>query len=269
MEAASHTVADDAPEEFQNMLQKVERSSPRVAAALRRAQENREGSLKRWQDDRRIQGLDHLLAYLEAASRFVATYPRLSKIAFLVQRALDDFEVALEATASGTNSVVFDAMRDVLEIEYLLSDFAAKPENIERWLAADDRLRSKEFTPASLRQRKAARLGVKSADLPTAKDYKGHSQLLHVSPHLHPFALNGIMSNRNGIQLASCFWDMYLHGAHLAAGLLELIAQVTGEEVTDDQLKVLNPNNSLQMFMSVRDQVKEEEGRFWDHVLAE
>ncbi len=60
----------------------------------------------------------------------------LSRLAFLVTRSAADFETATEATLSGYLSVAVDAMRDVMEIENLLLDFAVSPAHIDEWLAA-------------------------------------------------------------------------------------------------------------------------------------
>ena len=46
----------------------------------------------------------------------------MSEVAFLIRRAAADYEMAIEAALSGMNTVVFDAMRDVMEIEYLQID---------------------------------------------------------------------------------------------------------------------------------------------------
>ncbi|KIZ17579.1 hypothetical protein [Streptomyces natalensis] len=60
--------------------------------------------------------------------------PELSKLAFIVERTHADFMTALEATLSGYFSVASDAMRDVLEIQYLLMDFAINPGHADDWL---------------------------------------------------------------------------------------------------------------------------------------
>jgi hypothetical protein len=72
---------------------------------------------------------------------------------FLIDRTIADFETALEATLSGYWAVTFDAMRDVLEIQFLPMDFALTFAHITEWLDADDRTLKNKFEPASVRQR--------------------------------------------------------------------------------------------------------------------
>ena len=62
-------------------------------------------------------------------------------MAFLVERAEADFQTAIEATLSGYQGVAADAMRDVMEIECLLLDFAVNGGGADEWLNADESLR--------------------------------------------------------------------------------------------------------------------------------
>lgn len=71
-------------------------------------------------DGARFQGLDELL------QAFTAN-PTLHRIARLIHRSRADLETATEAILSGYVAVVADAMRDVMEIENLLLDFAVNP----------------------------------------------------------------------------------------------------------------------------------------------
>jgi hypothetical protein len=77
----------------------------------------------------RLKGLEQLYTYLDAAIESYSLIPKLAVLAFLVRRVRADFETALEATLSGYQGVASDAMRDVMEIEGLLLDFAAHPTN--------------------------------------------------------------------------------------------------------------------------------------------
>ncbi|MCI4084349.1 hypothetical protein [Streptomyces sp. MMS21 TC-5] len=82
----------------------------------------------------------------------------------MVQRAHADSITALEATLSGFFSVASDAMLDLLEIRYLLMDFAINPDHVEEWLSVshtrqslcsttDEKGRIKDFSPAAVRRR--------------------------------------------------------------------------------------------------------------------
>src|SRR6266536_812036 len=107
-----------------------------AAAALQRAQQQRAHQAASLLHGARFKGLDALLCRSSEAARGFEADPMLSRLAFLVTRSAADFETATEATLSGYLSVAVDAMRDVMEIENLLLDFAVSPAHIDEWLAA-------------------------------------------------------------------------------------------------------------------------------------
>ncbi|MEV6942996.1 hypothetical protein AB0N07_13545 [Streptomyces sp. NPDC051172] len=147
--------------------------------------------------------------------------PKLRTLAPLIKRALADFETALEATFSGYVAVALDAMRDVMEIENLLLDFSREAGQAERWLAADDRLLRREFSPVNVRQRlKAAGLGHFDENAGSL-DYKGHSMSLHVSPQQSLMPEKGFLSD-DPVQSDMGFWEMFQHARNLWSAIVKL-----------------------------------------------
>ena len=86
-----------------------------------------------------MKGVNDLLVQLDRIATAFGAEPRLHKLTFLIRRVIADFETALEATLSSYAAAAFDAMRDVLEIDYLLKDFALDEKLIDEWLNADER----------------------------------------------------------------------------------------------------------------------------------
>jgi hypothetical protein len=127
--------------------------------------------------------LQELFTYLDAIRDAYAADDELPKLAFLVARAIADFETALEATLSGYQGVAADAMRD--EIESLLLDFAVHPEHADEWLTRDRGVRLRKFSPAKVRDRLiAAGMPPFSDEGWEPADYRGHSESLHVTPRV-------------------------------------------------------------------------------------
>ena len=79
----------------------------------------------------RLKGYEELIGHLEDLERVFEKSRRLRSISFLVGRARGDFHTALEAALSGFHAVAFDAMRDVMEIEFLFREFYYEPNHIE------------------------------------------------------------------------------------------------------------------------------------------
>src|SRR5439155_7049867 len=134
-----------------------------------------------------------LFEYLDAAEHAYQTNPDLTRLAFLVARSAADFETALEATLSGYQGVAADAMRDVMEVEYLLLDFAAHPEHVVQWLSADRQTRLHRFSPATVRQRlRGAGMSPFSDTGWEPTDYRAHSESLHVTPDVSIIGARGM-----------------------------------------------------------------------------
>lgn len=208
---------------YMSLLMKMaEDGAPVPALVLATADARRQRNLKRLAGDIRFAGINELFTRLSEIGQAFAETPELSKITFMIQRAHADFMTALEATLSGYFAVASDAMRDVLEIEYLLMDFAIHPGHAADWLTTDDKGRMKRFAPARVRERLQAAGVVNFGDKAVSMDYKGHSMALHVSPVQLMNSANGIVSERSWLNEAG-YWEIFDHGSALLKALRLLV----------------------------------------------
>jgi hypothetical protein len=106
-------------------------------------------------------------------------------------------------------------MRDVMEIEFLLREFVSEPSNISVWLSCSPQERHNQFRPAILRQREARRRGVQTKDLSDSTDYRGHSELLHVTPYHHPIVRRGLIEPSEFFFGDALFAEIFEHGRRL------------------------------------------------------
>jgi hypothetical protein len=134
----------------------------------------------------------------------------MAKTEPLLARARADFEIALDATLGGHFAPASDAMRDVLEIEMLLLDFAVDPDRLNLWLSGT---KQSTFRPAEVRKRlRKAGAGEVTSSVFGA-DYAAHSAALHVNPRPLPFG--GKTPVDDGFELDAGFWEMLEHGRRL------------------------------------------------------
>lgn len=241
-----------AASSYTSALAKLAEMRPRVSYRLTEAERIRGERLQIYLSGARLHGLEQLLSYLDALRDAYAREHGLQALELLIARAIGDFETALEATLSGYQGVAADAMRDVMEIEYLLLDFATTPEHAAQWLAADRRQRLRVFAPAKVRDRLVA------AGLPPfgredweAVDYRAHSEALHVTPHELAVGSRGMESNPSGSMWADAgFIEMFEHGWRFirAAELLRM-THVGEEDMT--------PLAPLEAFFDARDRTRE------------
>lgn len=199
---------------YLELLEELAWSHPRLTAVLQKAEHNRKNRLDMLKSGARLRGLEELLRELEVSESIFRETSQLRPAATLLRRAIGYYQIGVEASLSGLHSVVLDSMRSVMEIEFLLRDFAADANLLTEWLGATERERYKRFRPAVLRQRHAKRLGSKPEDMCEAVDYKAHSETLHVGPRPHPIAGVGI-AGEVGFLSDACFWEMYEHGRRL------------------------------------------------------
>ncbi|MFE4998025.1 hypothetical protein ACFRH4_43250 [Streptomyces mirabilis] len=193
-------------------------------------------NLERLAGDIRFAGINELLARLAVVGKTFADTPELSKLTFIVKRTHADFMTALEATLSGYFSVASDAMRDVLEMQYLLMDFAINPDHADDWLTTDDKDRWKRFAPAPVRKRLQTAGVVHFGDKAESKDYKGHSMGLHVS--LVPLinSADGVVPEHSWLNEAG-FWEMFDHDRGLVRGLTMFIEKAAPGSPAEDEIK--------------------------------
>jgi hypothetical protein len=226
---------------YEKQIADLEHSRPHVAQSLIAAHSNRQRRLARLSaSGLRLTGLEELLSYLSSVEEAFNEHKRLSKIAFLVARTRLDFETAIEATMSGIHSVVFDAMRDVMEIELLLIDFGLEPKHVDEWLNADARTLQRQFSPGALRSRYARALKVAPQDVEGYADYKGHSMFLHVTPRNNPFGNKGITTMDDAFLVDSCFWDIFEHARRIIR-----IVHLVRRRLAPQQRTGPNPMRSL------------------------
>src|SRR4051812_16871258 len=117
-------MADATENEYRALLSEVIATKPKTAAILKHAHDMRESKLREYMNGVRFAGFEELISHLELVESFLRNHSRLKKLAFLIQRSRGEFGVALEALLSGLHAVAHDAMRAVMEVEFLLRDFS-------------------------------------------------------------------------------------------------------------------------------------------------
>lgn len=250
----------DYPDQVSELLAEC----PSLATVLQRAHLNRLKSLIAWVEDEKLHALEELIQWLTDFSGRASSITLTEHIAPLFSRSVADFEMAIESGLSGMNSLVFDAMRDVMEIEYLLRDFAAAPSHISEWLRLPRDERGKKFSPNALRQRRAKALGVSVSDLPTSTDYRGHSIFLHVNPPMdNPLERRGILEGRSWLESQVVSWELFRHGSELAEAGIELLKAATSSDskARSHWLSMSDPQR-LSRFTSCATEVRQEETEF-------
>lgn len=194
------------------LLRILSESCPTTARYLSRAQSNREKNLSRYLGGVRLDGCEELITHLEELEHVFQRSRRLRGISPLIRRVRGDIQLGLEATLSGLHYTAHDAMRDVMEVQFLLREFYFDPPRVEQWLHATAKELNDRFRSAVPRQRYAKRLGMPTEDVPEAADYRMHSSLLHVSPHPHPFGGAGFSGPDDDFDTDVCFWEIFEHG---------------------------------------------------------
>jgi hypothetical protein len=163
---------------------------PRLTELLSRAETNRAVRLRALSTTtKQLRALEEILTYTRELESYCGSEEHVSRLAFLLRRAHGDFATAIDALLSGFHKTVLDSMRDVMEIEFLLRDFALNHSHIAEWLTASEKVRRAKFQAGSLRQRYATSRGQAPPDMPEATDYRGHSMLVHVLPYDNPIVL--------------------------------------------------------------------------------
>ncbi|MGH3848510.1 MAG: hypothetical protein ACRDRT_02200 [Pseudonocardiaceae bacterium] len=207
---------------------------PRLAAALQRAEQHRARSATSRMGGARFKGLDELLRHLDELLLAFTANPTLCRLDFLIHRSRADLETATEATLSGYVAVAGDSMRDIMEIEDLLLDFAVNPAHIDEWLTADWKTLLGKFSAARVRARlHAAGEGLYST---TAESlgYRAHSTAIHVGPHRHPSPLvaRGFVTDQWASD--SGFWEIFEHARRLLHAIQRVTDALTPGSAVDD-----------------------------------
>jgi hypothetical protein len=207
------------------VLDELSASLPGLATTLQRAEQQRSQRAASLVHGARFKGLDELLCHLDELLRAFTDDPALRRIAFLIHRSRGDFATATEASLSGYVAVAVDAMRDVMEIENLLLDFAINPSHVNAWLTADRKTLLNKFGPATIRKRLHAAGEGRYATTAESVDYRAHSAVLHVGPHLSPVAQKGF-STEPGWQDGG-FWEIFEHARRLLLAIQRLAGALT------------------------------------------
>ncbi len=231
--------ADVMPEEskdsYADLIERLAENAPRVAAGIRASEETRRRTLAQYLPGMRLQGLDNLFEFLDHNAEVYDANTELAKIAFLIRRVRDDFETASEATLSGYVGVASDAMRDVLEVECLLLDFALNNDHLDLWLTSGDEgeaVRRKKFAPRHVRAR-LQEAGVEEFSRSVeGLDYKAHSAALHVSPQTPMIGHKG--RTEDGWAIDSGFWEMFEHGRRIIEAIMVCRVGFGAEPGDDD-----------------------------------
>ena len=130
-----------------------------------------------------VQAFGEIVGHSEELKLHFGEHAELTGLVFLIERFGADVEVAVEALLAGRHGVLANTMRDVMEMEWLLRDFARDPSGIRKWLLSDDQLPRDYFRPHKVRDRLASDLFPgKRVELPDAQEYAFHSKSLHVTP---------------------------------------------------------------------------------------
>jgi hypothetical protein len=207
---------------YDELLSSIEGKLPDLHRILSAFQAGRSRRLSQYANGARLSGADELLRHLHLIEASLRKHD--SDLGFLVARAIGDFEIAVEAAVSGMLCVAHDSMRDVMELEFLLREFTAEANQLDRWLHADQATLKTEFSPNRMRQREANRLGIPVRDLAGHADYKGHSLALHVTPSRSPLTRKGLVEDSDllfGSDMA--FWELFFHARRFVFALHELL----------------------------------------------
>lgn len=224
----------DSSSRYHATLKESAKSYPLATEALMRADRHRPRRWHQFIDAIDLKAIDLLLKYLISVSRSLTEARETFDLAFLPYRIADDVRISLEGLLSGYLHVASDALRDIMETELLIRDFALDPSQIDRWRNATEDVLRKEFRPVHLRQRQADALGVDRKDVPGAADYSAHSKLLHVGPPLlfKRTPESGAMAGHEAINVLNVLSDVMYHGSS-AVQALDLLLNAISQPGSD------------------------------------
>jgi|GEM_PF-5309180 len=182
-----------------------------------------------------VRGFDEFFTFLQRASEQFQAVESIRPLTVLVARLRKDFETALISFVVGMDQAAFDAMRDGMEIGYLLRDFTLDAGRILEWLSLADKERWNRFGPNALRQRFATHQGIAVTDLLDSKEYCAHSSMLHVSADEDGLVERGVSRSHNPEFGASFALADILHHARDTVYLLtSFVATFSDGQRKDD-----------------------------------
>ncbi|HEV2013426.1 MAG TPA: hypothetical protein VGR77_06050 [Candidatus Dormibacteraeota bacterium] len=175
--------------------------------------------------------MEQFFSQLDSIEAAFRRDPSLESVVPVVERSRADFATALEATLSGYPAVVSDAMRDVMEIEYLLLDFAVDLNRRDRWLTATPADLRRTFQPVQVRQRLNAAGEPPFGSSTESIDYRGHSEALHVTPRHHWLVRRGFSTGDDWSRDLG-FWEMFEHGRRLLHAIRRFVTVASLDETS-------------------------------------
>jgi len=106
-----------------------------------------------------------------------------SDIVDLAQYAKGTTFSGVEALLSGDDDAASNQGRLLMEVEFLLRDFAADPRRVQKWAGLEPFERSRQFSFGEVRKRVEQRHGIpKGFSFPDRAEYQVHSRTAHPSP---------------------------------------------------------------------------------------
>lgn len=221
-----------ADSSYGTKLVELGRSVPRLAAALQQAERHRTERVAALVGGARFRGLDELLRHLDELFHAFNADPIFRRISFLIDRSRADVETAIESILSGYLAVAADVMRDVMEIQNLLLDFAVNPAHIDEWLTAEDgRTGLGKFRAARVRNRLHAAGEEPYATTSESPYYRSHSEAMHVNPrqeHRRGFSTKHYLWHGD-----EGFWDLFEHTGPLKHAIQRLTGALAPGSAAD------------------------------------
>lgn len=198
----------------------------------------REQSLQLIDADRAM--LDHLNA-IEASMKAIFDHvvdrpehePDDLTVKALGIRLYNNLATALSDGLAGYYQRAFDAVRDMLELQFLFDDFSTDIGKIGRWAAADRREREREFGPMHVRRRLDERYG--HTEERRREHYQRLSSLAsHPSPDgfrlIAPDGLGNLGGFVHGRTLRALLEEMAQHGLGTTVNFTSLLPARTEQE---------------------------------------
>ena len=233
---------------YDDLIDNVGRTCVSIARLLRHAEALTIERTARYYSSVRVQGFEGLLNHLTIVERRIAEDSYLVNFYFLITRAMGDFEASIEALLSGLPSVIWDKMRDVMEIEFLFRHFVYLPVEAQIWLTASDHRRQTEFSPSKLRGKLAKFLQIRPDDLPYTDDYRQHSKILNVNPLPIMSNVKGITNCQTAIDVERSLLEIFTHVNRLVLIIDDLVQRFhIADTLTDADIHRGQINQALDL----------------------
>jgi len=198
---------------YRKLLSVLDGQAPLIVGHLASTDQRRGANLLRLTTNYpwALPGLELYFRHVRALSSAIDKGDR-PEAAGLVLRILDDTEISVEAILGGSPALVSDSCRDIMEIEFLLYEFAASGSAIGEWASLPEHIRNQRFGFSAMRKKEEKRRRI--ADglvLPDKFEYMAHCEQLHptASGGLFGSKGNGHMSAEQSIEFGVT--EVYRH----------------------------------------------------------